>query len=756
MSKIKKITAVNMAAVILVMSLTACGSNDMENIPDEQDASENAVSETPDEPISEPETYEDYMKLSDTYLQTDDVLQALAVLDEGIEKLSIGGQGVDLLSQRKEYILAGTVAVRTKYVENEYDEEGEILPVCILECDKNGNEIKSVYYDAEGEISDVEEYQYDDNGNRTEFKKVYKNKFDVSSHSYSEHWTWTYDENGNLIEVIEHDESGNIVEKTEHEYDTDGNLIKTTWYDKDDEIEGWAETEYDAAGNETKYERYNENGSCSRRIIQDYDEYGKQTQYIVYDGEGNITKKEDREYDKNGNEVKYVSYDDAITIDCWYETEYDESGKQIKFVCYDSEGGISYVWEYGYDDNGREIYESIGDDDMVIMWEYEYDEHGNQMRKILTSYDRETEQKDKEIEEYTYDENGNMTEYDRTYYEENEARNLRWERKYNEDGRETNFYFYDNEKNVSYQSETEYDENGLPINYTGYDKNGDDFVRRETEYDQSGKVIRENYYDKHNNLIQYYENEYDEFGNVTRQTMYGDDILKYEKQMSYTYRYIGNIDAEATDYVDKEVTPEEYNLQQRDIFIRFLNGQEKIRYRSNVNCMGEGKIIGETITDLIDFEYVKQEKYIRHYKRALEYAFLDMTGDGIEELLISCGGERLCVIQCSYGTLKVIHDIEESDFNTYLAKCNGRTGICYEPYIPLGDWKGCYFLDKEGKKAIFLDISQDEYVGWTKYRMSDSDSFEECDISKGEYYDVMGRMVTRMDIDWQRLEEPSK
>lgn len=95
MSKIKKITAVNMAAVILVMSLTACGSNDMENIPDEQDASENAVSETPDEPISEPETYEDYMKLSDTYLQTDDVLQALAVLDVGIEKLSIGGQGIE-------------------------------------------------------------------------------------------------------------------------------------------------------------------------------------------------------------------------------------------------------------------------------------------------------------------------------------------------------------------------------------------------------------------------------------------------------------------------------------------------------------------------------------------------------------------------------------------------------------------------------------------------------------------------------------
>ena len=174
MTKIKKITAVNMAAVILAMSLTACGSNDVENMPDEQDVLKNAISETPDESLPEAETYEDYIKLADTYLQTDDVLQALAVLDEGIEKLSAGEQGVenqdvDLISQRKEYILAGTVAIRTKYVENEYGEEGEILPVCILECDKNGNEIKSVYYDAVGEINDAEEYQYDDNGNQTEY-----------------------------------------------------------------------------------------------------------------------------------------------------------------------------------------------------------------------------------------------------------------------------------------------------------------------------------------------------------------------------------------------------------------------------------------------------------------------------------------------------------------------------------------------------------------------------------------------------------
>ena len=190
----KKITAVNIAAVILAMSLTACGSSGVENVPDEQDVSEitenttensaqDEDSDTADEITSEPETLdvltfmpetcEDYIKLADTYLQSDDVIQALAVLNEGIEKLSAGGQGaeeqeIDLLSQRKEYILVGTVAVRAEYVENEYDEEGEILTGYAAERDESGNKIMFSYYGTEREVSTTGERRYDANGNEIE------------------------------------------------------------------------------------------------------------------------------------------------------------------------------------------------------------------------------------------------------------------------------------------------------------------------------------------------------------------------------------------------------------------------------------------------------------------------------------------------------------------------------------------------------------------------------------------------------------
>lgn len=147
--KIKFRMTILIILVMLAMVLNGCGSNDVENISDEQDASGNAVSETPDESLSEPETYEDYIKLADTCLQTDDVLQALAVLDEGIEKLGNGmqgveGQEVDSLSQRKAYILTGTVAIRTKLTENEYEDDGSIHSGSVVERDENGNKTKEI------------------------------------------------------------------------------------------------------------------------------------------------------------------------------------------------------------------------------------------------------------------------------------------------------------------------------------------------------------------------------------------------------------------------------------------------------------------------------------------------------------------------------------------------------------------------------------------------------------------------------------
>ena len=791
MRKIKKITAVDMAAVILAMSLTACGSSDVEDMsvaPEISDASEISAestdSDAADEITSEPETLdvltfmpetcEDYVKLANTYLQADDVIQALAVLDEGIEKLSAGGQGVDgqevdLLSQRKEYILAGTVTIRTKYVENEYDEDGNVCYNRILEHDENGN-IKYRYSDSKGKYSDSTEYQYDGDGNRIEYRSY---SF-YGGIAYSSHETWAYDENGNEIEYISYDEIGHTEEKREREYDTNGNKIKEIKYDEDGKIVYRIEVEYDTVGNEIKYETYNKYGECTIKIIKDYDEHGNITGHVRYDDDENIIVNEEYEYDENDNEIKYVSYSEDMTVESCEERAYDENGNEIKYVIqrngvitywreneydahgneisvldYDSEGGIDFMTKYEYDESGRKIYENTEyKDGHAYKRIYEYDDDKNEEKIIYVWRDKTGQETCQAIVEYAYDENKNITKYACIRYdEEKEPTSLRWEREYDEDGRKAAFYFYDNEQTASYQSKTEYDEKGLEIEYTGCDKNGNVLVRRETEYDASGKIIKENYYDTDGNLIRYYENEYDDFGSITRQAMYEDGVLKSEKQTSYMYRYIGDIDTEAADDMNNDMTPEEYNLTQRAMLTRFLNGLEKIHYCSEEGSIEDGIIVEETITDLIDFKECKQNR------GSLEYTFLDITGDGIEELIIRCYGNELYVIQCDYGILKVICNTR-CDWDSSLIKFNGRTGVgCYSSAGGAGAYRDLYFFDGNEKKEISL------YENWssedgTSY-MYDSDSFEERDISEGEYYDITDMMFTEIDIDWQKLEEPN-
>ncbi|MDE5598820.1 MAG: hypothetical protein K2J04_13450, partial [Lachnospiraceae bacterium] len=671
--KIKIRMTILIILIIPAMVLSACGSNgtgDRVNKPDSADASEITentaeiaadivesmdseaadevtpaaetpeetipVSEMPDEIILNPETYEDYMKLADIYLQMDDVMQALAVLDEGIEKFGAGEQGaegqeVDLLSQRKEYILAGTVAVGTNSTTNRFDDDGNILYESVRECDENGNELRyqSINYNEEGGIRYLAESRYDGNGNQIECKYIdYDSDGDITN---VYHKAWAYDENGNEIEYISYDENGNIERMEDYEYDANGKQIEETNYDKNGRRDRWVKIEYDAAGNETLWECYYKYGRHSMKRIHIYDERGElslyakyedgsieesnvceyneegKSKYTHYDGYGNITEIYEYEYDENDRMIKIVRYNGNGTVNYAQEHEYDENGNEIKFVDYNGDGSIDWMSEYEYDENSRKIYYRHESDGIVTETrENKYDEDGNIIKEIRTFYDSDTRQeKSQTIQEYTYDGNGNRIGYAINRYDEEEAYSLLWERKYDKDGRETAFYLYDNEKAASYQSESGYDENGRMINYTGYDKNGNVLVKRETEYDASGKVMRKNEYDADGNLIRYFENEYDDFGSLTRQTMYENGILKSEKQTSYAYHYIGNIDAEDAEYMDNDITPEEYNIKQREIFTRFLNGEEKVRYYIDVDNVIDGKIVEKTITDLLDFEHIR-------------------------------------------------------------------------------------------------------------------------------------------------------
>ena len=151
------------------------------------------------------------------------------------------------------------------------------------------------------------------------------------------------------------------------------------------------------------------------------------------------------------------------------------------------------------------------------------------------------------------------------------------------------------------------------------------------------------------------------------------------------------------------------------------------------------------ITNLFNFAHCRETKEFP------EYTFLDVTGDEIEELIIRCGKYKLYVIQNVHGALKIIFDTAE--YESCLVKGNGRTGICISFYGHMSENVSYHFFDESGKADISLEECWDS-EGEMYYRSCDNILFEWHSISEGEYYD-MTEMMTEIDIDWQKLEDPN-
>ena len=791
MSKIKKRTAFNMAAVILAMSLNACGSNGVENIAD---TPEDVTSDIPDETISAPETYEDYMQLaadsyakqdwesaltfyqgakelngdseevyrgmSDTYLQMDDVIQALAVLDKGIEKLNTEEQGieeqkVDSLSQRKDYLLANVVAIQTKITESHYDDDGNISYKKVTERDRNGNDIKFTDYRAGEQLSWVTEYAYDAAGNKISSHSTKYERDGSSSESYD--WERTYDENGNVTEHVSYDENGKVQRRWTYEYDEDNRQICSAEYRKDGSLKDKMKTEYDNRGNEVKREYYDTDGRITCKILMEYDESGHEIKYVKYDAAGNTVEKAEYEYDENGNAVKYVHYDGVRSVDYSCESEYDENGNEIKHIEYDSEGNIKSIQESEYNDSGAGIAcESLrlGDEENERRhWTYEYDKKGRETQYETVISDGEGNVIFHHKRESEYDDYGIRTRYYEITENAEGNNGYSWDRIYDEFEHEfiEMFFLCDEYGDEFYSAATEYDKERSEARYTGWDADGNVLTYIETEYDADGNIIRENLDDKVGGLQRHYEYEYDDFGSITLQAAYEGDILKSKKEVEYTYRYIGDINAEASNYADVDMTVEEQNGKQRDIFMQFLEGKEKICYYSDTDYVGDGRIVSDTITDLIDFKYADDPCY----------AFIDMTGDEIEELVI-CGGYKLYVIQCDYGTLKVIQEAAGGTLGAHLVTYGEKIGICcvssgVEYYRRDYYFLGENFLNKKGQKFIALEEQQDYNEDGEEiktYCARDNISFDYRDINEGEYYDIADKIIWMPDsyIEWHRLE----
>lgn len=730
---------------------------------------------------------EAYQGAADAYLQMDDVSGALAILDEGIAEC-----GTDALLWRKEYVWAGVAAVRTKIVQNEYDEDGNILHGREIERDRNGNEIRTAEYGAGGNLCRTVESQYDEDGRQSECQSISYDEDGNGECIY--HWKCAYDENGNKTEEISYDEEGSIRKRTAYAYDVYGEQAQVIVFDKNGKVTEKTETEteydaqgnkicstvyrsnsmgkssdvieYDGQGNEIKITYYDASGEITGKIEEEYDKDGNWTGLVRWDETGKIALKWESEYDGHSEPVSYVHYD-GMQVDYRYEREYDENGNEVRFAAYDREDDLISIHEYTYDENGLEvkriittyIKDEVDEANKTIVFGYDrtYDEAGRVTLYETTVHDGQGNLSYHSVTEWAYDDSGNQTAYRYVNTGEDRERNgYIWEREYDDNGNETAFCLYDETGAVFYRSGTEYHENGLPAGYKGYDADDNMIVCKETEYDAAGKVTRENEYDADGVLFRYYENVYDEFGNVTTQYLYENGIVRAERQIAYEYRYIGDIEPEAADLLHADAVSEEYRNRQREMLGSFLEGKEEVRCYADMIGGEENqgcRIVEETITDLVNFS---SDIYGKKFPL---YAFLDVTGDGCEELLIRCNPDKLYVIQYDHGILKIICEAVGGNGGAYLVKYGKKTGICcdFGGHV-WGNGVEYYFPDGKGTETVLLgdyQIDPDNGEYGRSYNMADSSRFVKKEISAGEYYDIADRMIEIPDnnIDWHSLEE---
>lgn len=179
---------------------------------------------------------------------------------------------------------------------------------------------------------------------------------------------------------------------------------------------------FDSAGNERRMVYRDGEGTILWWHDYIYNAAGQEIKAIVYDAEGNIVDQwEGYEYDDQGRIIRSVGYSfdtgefttvsestyrDGYLVESRYfgmdgtpggsqQYEYDGQGNQVKTIGYDSNGEMSYYWIHCYDDKGYRIRVDYYSADGVTYGhcEWTYDAEGKQ-----TGF-------------YQYDENGNLTGY---------------------------------------------------------------------------------------------------------------------------------------------------------------------------------------------------------------------------------------------------------------------------------------------------------------------------------------------------------
>ena len=371
MRKAKSITAIFMAVILSLLTLSSCGNK--------QSASNQPNSSSSPTNVSASDEEQSSMSMEST---------TSADLPEGLTNELTGTALSDDDSKKndievysdKNFFLISHATVSNNSVVNP------------------GNDTPEDYFDV---ASPYESFSYYEDGSPLSHEVHY-----VEGGYYEERWE--RDENGNVTRFDGHTGNSQVV----YIYDEDNHLIQEWGHDvnyRPDSV--------------TIYDDYDEHGN-----------YGS-TKKITSWGGGSLFKQGDPWYNLDYIDYEDLpstthhyykhEYDEMGRLISTTETRYDGSGRRTHTYEYDSQGNLVYE----YDSGDEYIREYHGNGEIALLqvkWrdqlkeEIVYDTHGNPISKFseldyagtITTYENEYDINGNLVRRFTYDEEGNCKCYD--------------------------------------------------------------------------------------------------------------------------------------------------------------------------------------------------------------------------------------------------------------------------------------------------------------------------------------------------------
>ncbi|MAB47576.1 MAG: hypothetical protein CMC05_02990 [Flavobacteriaceae bacterium] len=205
--------------------------------------------------------------------------------------------------------------------------------------DKNEKIIEMGQYEIDGSIYETTLYERDGNGKA--LKAMQKN----SSGELKGYWTYTYDDNDNMIEVKTYDSSDNLVKIQSNKYDEKGNNVEMILKSPESE-NGWKYIyKYNFDNKLVERFRYKPDGSLKDRRTYSYDKDGNENLQFKFNPDGSFMKFVS-EYDEMNNMTvqNWFNEQDEQTHQTSFEYVYDENGNWIS-KRRSSNGELGMVWE---------------------------------------------------------------------------------------------------------------------------------------------------------------------------------------------------------------------------------------------------------------------------------------------------------------------------------------------------------------------------------------------------------------------------